>query len=855
MKRLFCLMIAGILVALAVPSELYSAKRPDPEYRIQVASYQDLGKAEDHVQTLKQLGHEAFVEKVVVKGKGTWYRVGIGRFKNKETAERAGTDLKGQGIVAYYSVQAHLENTKDRKVRKTADERPAAPLSVKTESSSATNKPTSAPAPKENKPSAPPAGAVSTISATTESTKLKPEESLKKSPQPPPAAPAGAVEKKEPTPVLPAFPKSELFGSAMTDFKVGQYQSALTKLLDVNRENLDLVVKERVLRRIADCHYFIGIKGSNRDLLSAVDVYKEILQKFPNNREENSEAQYRLAKSYLQLKFYYEAKREFQNLYSRYNDSPHTPEALFMTGEMSYRTRNFTDAVSRYKEYLVKFPQGDSIQQAYFGLGDSYSQLQQNDQAEACYAEARKKWQLEDMPKDAILKLGYHYFRSKKYPDAVRMFFFFVNLYPDDEMSRDVLFSIARSFMEVEQYGIALKMFSLLIERYPDSREAQESAIIMANIGVKKPSLKVPDLPGMQNYRDPLKVYDSMLAQTGPSEMAEGLLYQKGYALWKYGRYEESFEAFSQMIRLFPQARYKEEGIKNLILDINELVAKYNAQRDYLSVARMYYKIPENVLNRNSDHGAVFGIGDALRKIGLFFDAKRVFENLLQSMPPGQDKSPVLLALADIENRRGRPDDAERILQDVSSDKSRSNRNVLVSIYWLRGDIALRRGQYEKAVSAYAETLSHGEPSENAAVFFRNYATALKESNACAPALVQYQKAMELYQKGVKENQPYPRDVWVTACQGMGECYTRQNKHQEAVAMYKQSITGTPGSRENLWALFDMGRGYIKASSPAMAEKVFSELKSRGGEEFWANVIDYTVRDNAWMEKYAKYLR
>ncbi len=855
MKRVLCLITAGILVALAAPCEVYSAKRLNPEYRIQIASYQDQVKAKEHVNSLKQLGHEAFAEKVAIKNKGTWYRVGIGRFKDKASAERAGNDLKNKGLVAYFSVQESLQSVKATTgPLKTADEKTAGRASAQAAAPSApTTRPAGRPDAKAAKPDKSPGKPPA--AAGTVSSKPLTADSPKSSPQAPPSEPAGAAGKNENSKELPAFSKSAIFGSAMADFKAGHYQDALAKLMDVNRDNLDPAVKETVLRRIADCYYLIGSKGSNRDLLSAVDAYKEILQKYPLARKENAEAQYRLAKSYLQLKFYYEAKREFQALYSRFNESPHTPEALFMSGEMSYRTRNFTEAVLRYKEYLIKFPQGDMVQKAYFDIGDSYSQLQQNDQADIWYGEARRRWQLEEMPKDGVMKLGYHYFRSKNYPEAVRVFFFFVNLYPDDEMSRDVLFSIARSFMEIDQHAIALKMFSLLIERYPDSREAQESAIIMANIGVKKPGLKLPDLPGIQNYRDPIKLYNTLLAQSGPGEMTEGLLFQKGYALWKYGRNEESFEAYSLMIRLYPQGRYKEEGIKNLVQNINELVAKYKTKRDYLALARMYYKTPEQVLARDGDVASVFDIGESLKKIGLLFDAKRVFDNLLKTLPPGQDKSPVLLMLADIENKRGRHEDAERILQEIPFDKSRTDHKTLAGIQVLRGDIFLRKGQYERAVSAYAEALDFGEPGDNAAVVFRNYASALKETNACPAAVVQYQKAVAHYQKGIKENQPYPRDVWVTAHQGMGDCYYLENKYQEAVLMYKQSMTGAPENRENLWALFDMGRGYVRGNNPALAEKVFSELKSRGGEEFWSNVIDYTVRENAWTEKYAKYLR
>jgi len=40
----------------------------------------------------------------------------------------------------------------------------------------------------------------------------------------------------------------------------------------------------------------------------------------------------------------------------------------------------------------------------------------------------------------------------------------------------------------------------------------------------------------------------------------------------------------------------------------------------------------------------------------------------------------------------------------------------------------------------------------------------------------------------------------------------------------------------------------------AEANRVFSELKVRTGDDFWNKTIDYTLSEAAWTEKYRKYL-
>ena len=861
MKKTFLFLTVLLLAIFMMKSEAAAAKHATAPYQLRVASYQDLDAAKEKAILLKKSGEEAYVEKIIGRQKEVQYRVNIGRFKDREEAEKAGRKLKENGVLGTFTVkktgnadlvdvssdvraEAQQKNSPERLKKTDVMAVPSLKSEIKADlkkaealgSVNAAN------------------GLKSPIQAPAEQQLEKPAVPDKTAPVTLPASQTTSVRREE-QPIVKAFPIGIPFGSAIADYNAGHYEEALAKLQDANKPNLDPTSKERVLRYMADCNYFIGMRGNNRNLLNAVDGYKELMQKYPNAQDENVEALYRLAKSYVQLKFFYEAKREFQKLSTQYPNSPRQHEALFMAGDMAYRTRNYSEAVTRFKEYLSHFPQGEYAQKVYFGIGDSFSQMQQSDQAELWYVEAQRRWTLDTISRDSILNLGYHYFRSRKYPDAVRVFFLFVNLYPDDDVTREALFSIARSFMEIDQHAISVKMFSLLIDRYPDSREARESAVIMANIGVKAPGLKIPDIPGIQNYRDPLKVYNAMLVQAGMGEMTEGLLFQKGYALWKYGRYEEAFESFSSMVRLFPQGRYKDEGVKNLILNINQLVEKYGSQGDYLAVARIFVKTPIEILMRDEDRRVLFSVGDALRRIGLLFDAKKVFESLLKSPPAGTDTNSVLFALADIENKRGRYDEAERILQEIIVPKSRPNRKLLAGIQALRGDIYARKGLYSKAVSAYSEALSSGEELDDMAVLYRNYGHALKETNACSSAVVSYDKAVALYLKAGKGPPFYAEDVLITSYQGMGECYQRENKHQEAAMMYKKSIVGPPERRESLWAMYDMGRSYVNSNNQEMANKVFQDLKSKGGEEFWSNVIDYTVKEKAWTEKYAKYLR
>jgi len=69
----------------ASPQTLLDAK---VRYTLQLASYPEKGAADSDVKIMKQRGYAAFMVVADVPGKGTWYRVRIGSFSNKNAAEK-----------------------------------------------------------------------------------------------------------------------------------------------------------------------------------------------------------------------------------------------------------------------------------------------------------------------------------------------------------------------------------------------------------------------------------------------------------------------------------------------------------------------------------------------------------------------------------------------------------------------------------------------------------------------------------------------------------------------------------------------------------------------------------------------
>ncbi|MGZ6274549.1 MAG: tetratricopeptide repeat protein [Syntrophales bacterium] len=665
-----------------------------------------------------------------------------------------------------------------------------------------------------------------------------------------------------------------LYDQAMGDFQRGGYAEALEKFkIFLQQEPGESATKEKVMRSMAECNYFLGIKGNKNNLLNAADLYKNIVQKYPDSHNDNAAALYRIANSYAALDFYYEAKREFENLYAKYPDSHYVPEITFRMGEMLYKARKFDESAPKFEEYVRKFPAGEFIKTAYFNLGDCYSQMHQEEIADKWYSDALKKWpELDSIPEDVLLNVGYHYFRSMKYRDALKIFFFYVNVFPEKESNKEVLFAIARSFAELDQIPLSLKIFSLLIERFPSSREAMESAIIMANLGAKRPQMRLPSyFQGMRNYQDPLKTYNDLLAGSPSGDYVEELLFQKGYFLYKNGRHKESFDTYALLLSRFPSGRYKGEVMKYFTISTDRIVNENYANGDYLAVSEIYFKSREHGLITGDNFKVAYSMGDSLRRIGLHDEAAEVFEKLMKTSGSIAERNKILLAIADIECERRNYDNVERVLQRLSVTPQEKDRRVTLSsrqsksqvnatvkpsspdghiqlhVNRILGNVYFKKGLFDKAASAYARVLAYGEGIEGIAEVHLKNADCLKAMNSLDAAMVSYRKAIEVYNR---ESKRYSVDILIASYRGLGDCLSEKNEYQEAISMYRQSAAHLGGRAEDLWSLYGMGKGYAGLKNSEMADKTFLELKNKGGEGFWSNLADYALREYSWNEKY-----
>jgi len=807
---LVSLTLAGLLI-LMPDTEALGGKGGGGSYTVQVASYKNIDGAAALIGLLKAQGHAPFCRTVEIPGKGEWRRVCVGRYTSREEALRAGENLRKRGIIKrFVTVKTDPQEKVAVLGRKTAKERgaPAPPLLLKKKIS---------PAP-----------------VLTQGT----------------TAPHDTKDAVSPKKDITAT-KTGLYENALSDFSSERYGDALQKFEKILGVDKD----ETVRRRIADCHYFLGKTGDKGHLSKAVDYYRSVIRNYPGLNSENITSTYRLADSYRRLNLHCEALVEFKKVYANYPESGYTSEALYVMGTISYERKRFAEAIEIFKEYIQRFPDGSHIRDAYFGVGDCYSRMRQFNDANVWYDNALKKWPtLEDIPKDALRRLGIHRFQTGRYNDALGLFFAYLNLFPDGEASRDTLYAIARCFEKAGQLSSALTTLCLVIERYPESREAKESALIMANIGVDNPGIPVPGyiFAGMNGYRDPIEVYRAMEGNLSDPGMREEVLFRKGVALIKKKRYREACEAGRSLLAAFPGGRYREAGEKNLMVAAGHLIDDYYAKEDYISVVDLYFDLDRDGLFRSGDFGMLSQIGKSLTEMSLLDHAAGFFEEMIRVFGNEEHARGLLLDMAKIDYGRGRYADAKKRLQPLIEACSGIDHEAEAAARSLMGNILYEEGAYRDAAGCYAALLEpRTDPGTDAAIRKR-YADTLREMGMYASALVHYTRSLKEC-GGAGRQYCGPLDL--QCYEEMGDCLYRTGRYEQAIRMYQRSLDSTPEGTCSRWARVNIGRGYAKLGGDLVPAEWPVMPQGEGNDEFWSRVVDYYRADQKWTEQYGPYIK
>ena len=482
---------------------------------------------------------------------------------------------------------------------------------------------------------------------------------------------AGLLQKGRNMPEAGRWSGIATVGLLRLEYQAGQYAQAVADYQKSKDKVPDEVRPEMML-----------IAGNSQRQLGhykeAQEIYRQILQKYPD-RAEAKDAQYQ------RLIGLYNAndpalRNEIDAFINDNPDGEHTDQAKLIKAEALYKARDFAGAAP-----------------VYAGLRDSTFPMK--------------------LRAEAAFKLGWCYVETKEPDKAIEAFGYFLQAFPDNPQVPSALAQRALAYQEGKQYDRARRDLDQLLANYPSAREReaalQQKALILGQLD---------DSKGMA------ATFQQLLKEFPKSAAAAQAHYYIGKAAFEAKDYETAIAEMNQArqlnkdqyggpaaLRILSSYFYLKQR-DNLAKEVDKFYAAapkaqvpaeilewlgiefYNA-KDYAAAAKYLTALSKtgNVTSVKPDFW--FYLGDAQMKINQPAEAEASLQRFLETTTDPAAKAKALLALGEAKIGAHKPDDAQKIAEEIMTLQPEGRVNAQARL--LAGDVEVERQQFEEAGKAF----------------------------------------------------------------------------------------------------------------------------------------------------------
>ncbi|MEY2502356.1 MAG: hypothetical protein QOI07_2690 [Verrucomicrobiota bacterium] len=460
-------------------------------------------------------------------------------------------------------------------------------------------------------------------------------------------------------------------GLLRLQYQSGQYDKVVAEYKRGEKEIPEEVRAEMMLI-VGNSHRQLG------HTKEADEIYRQIIDKYPS-KEEAKDAQY-------------------QRLINFYNTNAPT-------------------LIEEIDAYVNSNPAPERGDQAKLLKAEHFYKEQKFAEAAPIYSELRASHLSPKLRAEAAYKLGWCYVQLKDGVNVIDAFQYFIKAFPDSPQMPSALTQRAIAEQADKNYDAALEDLNTLLAKFPTAREReaalQQKALILG---------QKDDAKGMSDaFRQLLKEFpkSSVAAQANyyigkaafeakdykaavaPLDAARQLNKEQYYNLATVRIvscffYLKDRPALTREVDAFfattPDGRLPAEILESLGLE-------YYNEKNYAAAAKYLTLLgkTENLGNVKPDFW--FYLADAETKLKDFAGAEAAYEKYLQVATDPAAKAKTLLALGAAKILAHKPDEAQKIAEEIMSLQPEGRVNAEARL--LAGDVQVERQNFEEAGKAF----------------------------------------------------------------------------------------------------------------------------------------------------------
>jgi TolA-binding protein len=460
-------------------------------------------------------------------------------------------------------------------------------------------------------------------------------------------------------------------GLRRLQYQTGQY-AQLVADYKKEQESLPPAAQAEVLLLAANSQRQLGHSKE------AEQLYRQIIAKFPD-REEAKDAAY-------------------QRLINVYNSDP---SALLTEAE----------------QFLATNPTGERADQAKLLKAEALYKQQNYSAAAPIYGELRASQLSSKLRAESAYKLGLCYVPAKNTSAVIEAFTYYVQTFPDNPQVPAALAQRALAYEQDKNYDAALSDLNTILTKYPSAQEREATLQLKALI-----------LGQQENTKAMVDTFRQLLKEFPKSSVAAQAQYYIGKAAFEAKDYKTAMKALNAARQLNKEQYYNLASLRLILCqfylkdrpaltkEVNDFMANspnVNVPPEVLEWLGIEYYNDKNfeaatkylsALGKIDNRGSVkpdflFYLGDAATKLKNLPAAEDAFGKYLQVAKDPAGKAKVLLALGAVKIGVHKPDDAQKIAEEIMVLQPEGRVNAEARL--LAGDVQLERGNFDDAGKAF----------------------------------------------------------------------------------------------------------------------------------------------------------
>lgn len=460
-------------------------------------------------------------------------------------------------------------------------------------------------------------------------------------------------------------------GLLRLQYQSGQYEKVLAEY----KRGQDQIPEE------VRAEMMLIVGNSQRQLgrtKEADDVYRQIIAKYPD-REEAKDAQY-------------------QRLINFYNTNAPT-------------------LLAEVEEYLRSNPVPERADQAKLLKAEHFYKEQKFADAAPIYEELRASHLSPRLRAEAAYKLGWCSVQLKDGPRIIEAFGYFLQAFPENAQIASVLTQRALAYQENKNYDLAVADLNTLLAKYPTAKEReaalQQKALILGQ---------------QDNSKGMSDAFRQLLKEFPKSSVAAQANYYVGKAAFEAKDYKGALaplDAARQLnkeqyynlatLRIVSACFYLKDRVA-LTKEIDGFLAvgsntripaeilewlgiEYYNEKNYTAAEKYFSVLGQSESLGNVKPDFWFYLADAETKLKNFAQAETAYERYLQVATDPAAKAKTLLALGATKIAAHKPDDAQKIAEEIMTLQPEGRVNAEARL--LAGDVQVERAHFEEAGKAF----------------------------------------------------------------------------------------------------------------------------------------------------------